>query len=104
MNMLIKGALAASCPFLLSLPGTTPAFAQDVVVEERYERRVISPDEGDIGPDDDAIEVADDTAVVVDGGMTDAVARCAARYRSFDPTTGTYVSYDGAVRTCRYLN
>lgn len=103
MNMLIKGALAASCPIILSLVGVTPALAQDVVVEERYERHVVSPDVADIDGDD-ALEAADDTAVIVDRGISVAEARCAAQYRSFDPATGTYVSFDGTVRPCRYLN
>jgi hypothetical protein len=31
----------------------------------------------------------------------DWMASCAARYRSFDPATGTYVRYDGRVVPCR---
>lgn len=31
----------------------------------------------------------------------DWMASCAARYRSFDPSTGTYVTYDGRVVACR---
>ncbi len=33
----------------------------------------------------------------------DAVARCASRFRSFNPRTGTYVTYDGEERLCPYL-
>lgn len=33
----------------------------------------------------------------------DAVARCAARFRSFNVRTGTYVTYDGEERLCPYL-
>ena len=33
----------------------------------------------------------------------DAVARCASRFKSFDPRTGTYVTYDGEERLCPYL-
>ena len=33
----------------------------------------------------------------------DAVARCASRYRSFNPRTGTYVNNDGEERLCPYL-
>lgn len=29
--------------------------------------------------------------------------RCADTYRSFDPSTGTYVGYDGTTRICPYL-
>jgi hypothetical protein len=28
---------------------------------------------------------------------------CADRFRSFDPGTGTYVTYGGEVRVCPYL-
>lgn len=31
------------------------------------------------------------------------VDRCAARFRSFDPRSGTYVTYSGEVRICPYL-
>lgn len=33
----------------------------------------------------------------------DAVERCAARYRSFDRRTGTYLSSGGQRRLCPYL-
>ena len=33
----------------------------------------------------------------------DAVARCASRFRSFNPRTGTYINYDGEERLCPYL-
>jgi len=33
----------------------------------------------------------------------DAVARCEARYRSFDRRTGTFLGYDGKRRLCPYL-
>jgi len=39
--------------------------------------------------------------VAVDGG--DPIDRCRARYRSFDPATGTFVGYDGVRRRCPYL-
>jgi hypothetical protein len=46
------------------------------------------------------------TRVVVAGNFArtddaDWMASCAARYRSFDPATGTYVRYDGRVVPCR---
>lgn len=37
------------------------------------------------------------------GGGDDAYARCAARFRSFDPSTGTYTSYAGETVVCPYL-
>ncbi|WP_334151434.1 BA14K family protein [Hyphomicrobium sp.] len=33
----------------------------------------------------------------------DAIARCEARYRSFDRRTGTFLGYDGKRRLCPYL-
>jgi len=58
----------------------------DVVIEEPL---VIENDE-----DDDEEEV-----VMNQSGME----RCAARFRSFDPSTGTYMTYDGEMRPCPYL-
>ncbi|HEX2840569.1 BA14K family protein [Hyphomicrobium sp.] len=43
----------------------------------------------------------DDAAVYADSG--DAVARCAARYRSFDRASGTFLSNDGKRKLCPYL-
>ncbi|MFA5949099.1 MAG: BA14K family protein [Hyphomicrobium sp.] len=43
----------------------------------------------------------DNVVAVDDGG--DPVDRCRARYRSFDPATGTFVGYDGVRRRCPYL-
>ncbi len=37
------------------------------------------------------------------GGYRAAKRRCAARYRSYDWDSDTYVDYDGRVRTCRYV-
>ena len=34
-------------------------------------------------------------------GEEDAIARCALRYRSFDPVSGTYLGHDGARHRCR---
>ena len=33
----------------------------------------------------------------------DDMERCASTFRSFDPDTGTYVTYGGEVRVCPYL-
>lgn len=47
----------------------------------------------------------DDDDVVVRSygsvGSEDWVAYCSAKYRSFDPDTGTYVSYEGQTVPCR---
>lgn len=37
------------------------------------------------------------------GYSDDAVARCAARYRSFDPASGTFLGNDGERHLCPYL-
>jgi hypothetical protein len=34
-------------------------------------------------------------------GDTDWVAYCSAKYRSFDPSTGTFMGYDGLRHECR---
>lgn len=44
----------------------------------------------------------DDDAVVY-ANEGDAVARCAARYRSFDRATGTFLANDGQRKLCPYL-
>jgi hypothetical protein len=41
----------------------------------------------------------DDPVVYADS----AVERCEARYRSFDPASGTYLGSDGRRRVCPYL-
>jgi hypothetical protein len=41
---------------------------------------------------------------ILEGRATqEDMARCAARFRSFDTETGTYVTYGGDVRICPYL-
>ena len=42
-----------------------------------------------------------DVAVTVRPHNADWLAYCAAKYRSFDPNTGTYVTYSGEVGPCR---
>jgi hypothetical protein len=56
------------------------------------------------GPDyypgyyDDSYAYADDDAVAVAG--SDDAASCAARFRSYDPRSGTYLGYDGLRHPC----
>jgi len=46
----------------------------------------------------------DDDYYYDDGGYSDdGVARCAARYRSFDPASGTFLGNDGRRHLCPYL-
>lgn len=41
---------------------------------------------------------------ILEGRATEeAMARCRARYRSFDDETGTFVAYSGEIRVCPYL-
>lgn len=42
-------------------------------------------------------------AIVEGRARGDDVERCAAEFRSFDPRSGTYVTYGGEVRVCPYL-
>lgn len=124
MNKLIVFAT-----FLLLAVGTSmliapAASAQDVVVEERSysvstddpadidDGAAVLPDEEEAILDDDEDEMVldddydGDTTVVAETVISDgddAVERCAARYRSFDPATGTYLGYDGLTHPCPYL-
>ena len=47
-------------------------------------------------PRADMMAVADDEAEPMDEGM----AYCADRFRSYDPTTGSYLGYDGNEHAC----
>lgn len=51
--------------------------------------------------DDDADDDYGDGAVYANDG--DAVARCEARYRSFDRSSGTFLANDGQRKLCPYL-
>jgi hypothetical protein len=51
--------------------------------------------------DDDYVDDGGDAVVYSDGG--DAVARCEARYRSFDRASGTFLSTSGERKLCPYL-
>lgn len=42
-------------------------------------------------------------AIVQGRARDDDVERCAAEFRSFDPRSGTYVTYGGETRVCPYL-
>jgi hypothetical protein len=80
--------------------GGLAAAAQDIdddgyVVEERTIIREQGPVVADIDDDDD------DNAVLV--VQRDGMQRCSETFRSFDPTTGTYVTYGGETRVCPYI-
>jgi hypothetical protein len=75
-----------------------PAVAQVIddddryVTEERYMIDRAVPE--DVDEDDE-----DEVRIVYRDGMQ----RCAETFRSFDPPTGTYVTYDGETRLCPFL-
>jgi hypothetical protein len=80
--------------------GGLAAAAQDVdddgyVVEERTIIREQGPVVADIDDDDD------DNAVLI--VQRDGMQRCSETFRSFDPVTGTYVTYGGETRVCPYI-
>jgi hypothetical protein len=52
---------------------------------------------------DDSYYEDDDDDVVVYSQNGDDVARCEARYRSFDPASGTFLGNDGLRHVCPYL-
>lgn len=52
---------------------------------------------------DDYFDDDDDDDVVVYSQANDGVARCEARYRSFDRRTGTFLSTNGTRKLCPYL-
>ena len=47
------------------------------------------------------VETGSVVVVSPEVGSDEWIAYCSAKYRSFDPDTGTYVSYEGAVVPCR---
>lgn len=50
-----------------------------------------------------AIAASRDRGYYAGGGSDSAYERCAERFRSFDPATGTYTSYSGETVVCPYL-
>lgn len=93
---------------------TPAAFAQRALPPDAEEYAVPAPgDDDDAGAMMDEDETTDtaDTAgdsdeapgPAISGGQREAMARCWERYRSFDPATDTYTTYDGEQRPCPYL-
>lgn len=60
---------------------------------------VIDDDDGD----DSAAAVDDEDDGVDTIASGDGEQRCAAQFRSFDPSSGTYMTYDGDRVPCPYL-
>ncbi len=82
---------------------TLVAAAQDIdddsyIIDERY-----LTDEPDppvtMFDDDEDDDGSDEVRVVYQGG----IQRCADTFRSFNPDTGTYVTFQGETRVCPYL-
>lgn len=82
---------------LISAYGSVAA-AQEII-EETYTVEEISPDE--MSPPDVALDDDEEREVII--ADRDAMAQCAATFRSFDPATGTYVTYAGDTVRCPYL-
>jgi hypothetical protein len=118
-ELLILGfALAFAAGAFMSSPVVAQSY--DDAYDQSYEEAAI--DDGDDGiADDDDAEFdgdafedgdADDNVSVMDDGSEDyepgtavgsAHERCAARFRSFEPQSGTYVTYGGDRVLCPYL-
>jgi hypothetical protein len=98
MNKHMRHAALGFLALGLTSIGGLAAMAQDIdddgyVVEERT---IIMEPAAPIAEVDD-----DDDEVVIASG--DGMQLCADTFRSFDSSTGTYVTYDGETRTCPYL-
>lgn len=92
---LLSLGLAAS----FSLPAAAQMFDDDDdVIEERYMIDEPARAVEEVDDDDDEVRVVYRSAVYRDG-----MQRCAETFRSFDPNAGTYVTYQGEVRVCPYL-
>jgi len=100
MRRCAVGLLALGLTSSFGLAAYAQQFDDDdsYVVEERY-----LSDEPDqpvaMFDDDDDDDDGDEVRVVYRGGMQ----RCADTFRSFNPNTGTYVTYQGETRLCPYL-
>lgn len=83
-----------------------PVSAQAYDDDRDYGYAAAPDDDPDGAPDDDADALSDednDDSDEVSSGPEAAESRCSAEFRSFDPATGTYLSYDGETLPCPYL-
>lgn len=103
MRRCAVGLLALGLTSSFSLVAAAQVIVDDddnYVVEERYVEDDPAPPYARFDDDDDDDDDVDEVLVV----YRDGEQRCAATFRSFDPTTGTYVGYDGLTRLCPYLD
>lgn len=100
MNEQIRFGLIALLSLGLAASYSIAAAAQEII-EETYTVEEVDPPAAVIEDDTAVIEDDDDPEVVI--ADRDGMARCAATFRSFDPDTGTYVTYDGETLRCPYL-
>ena len=76
--------------------GLGVAAAAQEVDEDGYVIEVPAPPIAEIDDEDD-----DEEEITL--ANRDGMQRCAETFRSFDPQTGTYVTYQGETRFCPYL-
>ena len=100
MNEQIRFGLIALLSLGLAASYSIAAAAQEII-EETYTVEEVAPPAAVIEDDTAVIEDDDDAEVII--ADRDGMARCAATFRSFDPDTGTYVTYDGETLRCPYL-
>ncbi len=99
MRRCAVGLLALGLTSSFGLAASAQQFDDDdgYVVEERYLSDEPDPPVAMFDDDDD--DDGDEVRVVYRSGMQ----RCADTFRSFNPNTGTYVTYQGEIRICPYL-
>mgnify|MGYP000211508184 CR=1 FL=1 len=78
------------------------AAAAQEIIEETYTVEEVDPPAA-VSEDDDTAVIEDDDEPEVILADRDGMSRCAATFRSFDPETGTYMTYDGETLRCPYL-
>lgn len=100
MNEQIRLCLIALLSLGLASSHSIAAAAQEII-EETYTVEEVDPP-ADVMEDDTAVIEDDDEPEVIVADR-DGISRCAATFRSFDPDTGTYVTYDGETVRCPYL-
>lgn len=111
-DLLILGFALA---FIAGASAFTPVMAQSID-DGPYDYDAAARADDDLSVDDEAVDDDDDFDAAVDEDDTDDTAatadaseesdgedRCAAMFRSFDPNSGTYTTYEGDRLPCPYL-